>query len=160
MTQPPTAPEPSTTPATRRALAHIEASKLVVDQAVGECLDAIGDLIRISGEPDAVFAWVLDTFGREHLAQFAARHRITVHQSRAVDEEHLDKTVVIWAADGRAMAIVPPRQPPSTTLLQLREEIAERDADAQRALDFQASVAAGHVEDVEAWHARTSQARR
>jgi hypothetical protein len=160
MTQPPTAPEPSTTPATRRALAHIEAAKLVVDQAVGECLDAIGDLIRISGEPDAVFAWVLDTFGREHLAQFAARRRITVHQSRAVDEEHLDKTVVIWAADGGAMAIVPPGQPPSTTLLQLREEIAERDADAQRALDFQASVAAGHVEDVEAWHARTSQAGR
>ncbi|WP_327724342.1 hypothetical protein [Streptomyces europaeiscabiei] len=147
-------------PAVRRALAEIEAAKLVVDHAVGECLDAIGDLIRVSGEPDAVYAWVLDTLGREHLAQFAARRRITVHQSRAVDEEHLDKTAVIWTADGGAMAIVPPGQPPATTLLQLREEIAEREADEQRALDFQASVAAGHIEGVEAWHARTSKAPR
>jgi hypothetical protein len=146
--------------AVRRAIADIEAAKLLVDPAVGECLDAIGDLVRLSGEPDAIYAWVLDTLGREHLAQYAARHRITVHQSRAVDEEHLDKTVVIWAADGAAMAIVPPGQPPSTTLLQLREEIAERHAEAQRCLDFQASVAAGHVEDVETWHARTSQAGR
>jgi len=150
----------SHTPAVRRALADIEAAKLVVDHAVGECLDAIGDLIRVSGDPDAVFAWVLDTLGREHLKQFAARHRITVHQSRAVDEEHLDKTVVIRTAGGGAMAIVPPGQPPSTTLLQLREEISERESDAQRASDFQASVAAGHVEDMDAWHARTSKASR
>lgn len=150
----------SHTPAVRRAIADIEAAKLLVDKAVGECLDAIGDLITLSGEPDAIYAWAIDTLGREHLKQFAARHSITVHQSRAVDEEHLDKTVVIRTAGGGAMAIVPPGQSPSTTLLQLREEIAERDADAQRALDFQASVAAGHVEDVEAWHARTSKAPR
>lgn len=150
----------SHTPAVRRAIADIETAKLLVDHAVGECLDAIGDLITLSGQPDAVYAWVLDTLGREHLKHFAARHGITVHQSRAVDEEHLDKTVVIWTAGGGAMAIVPPGQPPSTTLLQLREEIAERDADAQRAVDFQASVAAGHVEGVDAWHARTSQAGR
>ncbi|MFM9594002.1 hypothetical protein ACKI1O_32020 [Streptomyces scabiei] len=150
----------SHTPAVRRAIADIEAAKLLVDHAVGECLDAIGDLVMISGEPDAVFAWVLDTLGREHLAQFAAQHQITVHHSRAVDEEHLDKTVVIRTAGGGAMAIVPTGQPPSTTLLQLREEIAERDADAQRAADFQASVAAGHVEGVDAWHTRTSTAAR
>lgn len=160
MTQPPTASEPSNTPAVCRALADIEAAKLVVDQAVGECLDAIGDLIRVSGDPDAVFAWVLDTLGREHLRQFAAKRRIRVHESRAVDEDLLAKTVVIWAADGDGLAIVPPGQPPATTIVQLREEIASRDEDVQRALDFQASVAAGHVEDIEAWHARTSRVRQ
>lgn len=160
MTQPPTGPEPSAIPAVRRTLADIEAAKLVVDQAVGECLDAIGDLIRISGNPDAVFAWVLDTLGREHLTQFAAKHRIKVHQSRAVDKDLLDKTVIIWTVDGEGLAIVPPGQPPTTTVVQLREEIAQRHADVQQALAFQASVAAGHVEDVDAWHARISQAGR
>lgn len=159
MSELPTAAAPSTKPVVARALAHIEAAKLA-DPDIVECLDAIGDLIRISGNPKGVFAWVLDTLGREHLKQFAARHRVTLHESRAVDEEHLDKTVIIWAADGKGLAIVPPSQPPATTLVQLREEIAEREADEQRALDFQASVAAGHVEDVEAWHARTSEAAR
>jgi hypothetical protein len=146
---------PSTTPEVALALANIEAAKLV-DPDIAECLDAIGDLIRITGKPEAIYAWVAETLGREHLKQYAARHRITVHESRAVDTERLAKTVIIWAADGAGMALIPTGQAPAITLLQLREEIAQREEDAQRALDFQASIAAGHVEDVDTWHARTT----
>jgi hypothetical protein len=148
------------TPGVATALARLAADRLTVSPDMAECLDAISDLIRITGKPDAVYAWVLDTLGREHLAQFAARHRITVHQSRAVGEDLLARTVVIWAADGKGMAIIPPGQPPATALLQLREEVAQREEDERRAADFQASVAAGHVESIDAWHARASQARR
>ena len=158
MTELPTATEPS--PTVARALADIEAAKLIAGQDVIDCLNAVGDIIKIVGRPDAVFAWILEILGREHLNQFAARHRIKLHESRAVDEEHLARTVVIWTADGEGMCITPPGQPPATTLVQLREEIAQRDEDVQRALDFQASVAAGHVEGVQDWHARTSKAAR
>lgn len=144
------------TPETAAVLARIAADRLTASPDVAECLDAISDLITISGNPDAVFAWVLDTLGREHLAQYAAQHRIKLHQSRAVDEELLARTVIIWAADGEGMAIIPPGQQPATSLVQLRKELAEREEDEQRARDFQASVAAGHVESVHAWHARTS----
>ncbi|MDQ0933770.1 hypothetical protein [Streptomyces turgidiscabies] len=158
MTELPTATTPS--PTVAHALADIEAAKLIAGQDVIDCLDAVGDIIRLVGQPDAVFAWVLDILGREHLNQFAARHRIKLHESRAVDEEHLARTVVIWTAEGEGLAIIPPGQAPAATLVQLREEIAQRDEDVQRARDFQASVAAGHVEDVDAWHARTSKAAR
>lgn len=162
MTELPTATEPSTehNPKVARALARIEATKLTVDPACAEFLEAVADLIRTSGDPDEVFAWVRDALGRKHLEKFAARNRIKLHESRAVDEEHLARTVVIWTAEGEGLCITPPGQPPATTLVQLREEIAQRDEDVQRALDFQASVAEGHVEDVEAWHARASKAAR
>ncbi|MEU0219070.1 hypothetical protein ABZ281_30020 [Streptomyces sp. NPDC006265] len=158
MSELPTAPKPPTTP--QVALASIEAAKLTAGQDVIDCLDAIGDLVRITGKPDAVFAWVLYTLGREELHVLAAQHRITLHESRAADEEQMPRAVIIWTADGAGMAIIPAGQRPATTVLQLREEIAQRQGDAQRAVDFQASVAAGHVEDVETWSSRTTQAGR
>lgn len=158
MSELPTAPKPPTMP--QAALASIEAAKLTAGQDVIDCLDAIGDLVRITGQPDAVFAWVLYTLSREELRVLAAQHRITLHESRAADEDQLPRAVVIWTADGAGLAIVPGGQRPADTVLQLREEIAQRQEDAQRAADFQASVAAGHVEDVETWSFRTTQAGR
>jgi hypothetical protein len=92
------------------------------------------------------------------LADFADQHGLTVRESRAVDEDLLNRTVVLWTAEGKGLALVPTGQAPATTLLRLREEVVQRAEDMQRAIDFQASVKAGHVEDVEAWHARTSKA--
>jgi hypothetical protein len=63
------------------------------------------------------------------------------------------RAVIVWTADGEGLAILPPKQDPAASLLQLREEIARRQEDAQRAADFQATVKAGHVEDVDTWHA-------
>lgn len=156
MAELPTAATPSTTPAVTQALANIEASKLAAGADVIACLDAIGDLIRITGAPSVIFDWVVHFLGGESLRQFAAQHRITLHESRATDEEQLPRAIVIWTADGNGMAIVPQGQRPATALLQLREEIAEREEMLKRAADFQATVAAGHVEDVATWHARTS----
>jgi hypothetical protein len=96
----------------------------------------------------------------EQLRVFAAQNGLTVHESRAVDEDLLNRTVILWTADGKGLALVPTGQAPATTLLRLREEVAQRAEDVQRALDFQASVTAGHVEDVDAWYARTSKAAR
>ncbi|MFF8879630.1 hypothetical protein [Streptomyces flaveolus] len=157
MSELPTAATPPTTP--QAALASIEAAKLIAGQDVVDCLDAIGDLIRITGQPDAVFDWVQYTLGREELRVLAAQHRLTLHESRAADEEQLPRAAVIWTADGTGMAIVPAGQRPADTVLQLREEIAQRQAEVQLAADFQASRAAGHVEDVDAWHTRTKTGR-
>jgi hypothetical protein len=46
-----------------QALADIEAAKQDVDQDVAECLDLIGNLVRKSGDPDAVFDWLIPTLG-------------------------------------------------------------------------------------------------
>lgn len=160
MSERPTAAVPSTTPEVSRALADLEAAKLFAGADVAECLDAIGDLVRITATPDKAFAWVSELLARESLAVFAAQHRLTLHKSRAGAEEQPRRTAVIWTADGNGMVIVPAGQRAATTLLQLREEVAQRAEDVQRAADFQASVAAGHVEDVEAWHARTHRAEQ
>ena len=160
MTEPPTAAVPTTTPEVTRALAGIDAAKLLADKDVAECLDAIGDLIRITGAPASIFTWVRHLFGRENLRQYAAQQHLKLHESRAADEEQLGRAVIIWTADGEGLAIVPEGQDPSTSLLQLREEIAQRDAEVQQALDFQASVADGLTEDVDAWHARTTRSAK
>ncbi|MFE4051205.1 hypothetical protein [Streptomyces sp. YIM B13518] len=139
MSELPTASTPPTTP--QVALASIEAAKLTAGQDVRGCLDAIGDLIRITGEPQQVFDWVLYTLGREELQVLAAQHRITLHESRAQDEDQLPRAVVIWTADGKGMAIIPAGQRPADTVLQLREEIAQRQEEAQRSAAFQASAA-------------------
>lgn len=156
MAELPTAAAPSTTPDVTRALASIEAAKLTAGRDVVECLDAIGDLIRITGAPGPIFEWVVHFLGRETLRQFAIQQRITLHESRAADEKQLPRAVIIWTADGTGMAIVPQRQHPNTALLQLREEIAQREEDLRRVRAFRASVEAGHVETVEAWHTRTA----
>ncbi|WP_020141167.1 hypothetical protein [Streptomyces sp. 351MFTsu5.1] len=158
MAELPTATAPSTTPDVTRALRQIEAAKLGVTEDVAECLDAIGDLIRITGAPASILAWAHHTLSRETLRQYAAQQHIKLHESRATDEEQLARVVVIWAADSDGLAILPGGQNPATSLLQLREEVAQRQEDQQRAADFQASVAAGHVEDVDSWHARVAQA--
>ena len=158
MSELPTASKPSTTPAA--ALASIEAAKLTAGRDVAECLDAIADLVRITGQPDAVFDWIQVTFGREELRFLAAQHQITLHESCPSDEEQQGRATVIWTADGQGMAIVPRGQRPSVTVLQLREEIARRQEAAQLAADFQATVAAGHTESVEDWFARTRKAAR
>lgn len=160
MAELPTATAPSTTPEVARALAAIEASKLLAEGDLVECLDAIGDLIRITSAPALIFEWVVHFLGRETLRQFAAQHHVTLHESRATDEEQLPRAVIIWTAGGDGMAIVPQGQHPATALLQLREEVAEREQEVQRARDFQASVADGHLEAVDTWHARTSKAAR
>ncbi|MET8982103.1 hypothetical protein ABZX85_41625 [Streptomyces sp. NPDC004539] len=158
MSELPTAAEPSIKPETARALASIESAKLTADQDVAECLDAIGDLVRITGAPEGVFAWVRDFLGREQLSAFATRHRIKLLVSGADTKHQPARTIVIWDADGTGLAIVPAGQRPTDTVLHLREEIAHRDEEVQRARDFQESVASGHVEDIDAWHARTAEA--
>jgi hypothetical protein len=158
MAELPTVATATTTPEAARALAGIEAAKLLADKDVTECLDAIGELIRITGAPDTIFTWVRLLFGRENLRQYAAQQRIKLHESRAGEEDQLDRTIIIWTVGGEGLAIVPAGQDPATSLLQLREEIAQRAEEQQRAVDFQASAAAGHIEDVDTWHARTNQA--
>ncbi|WP_460067330.1 hypothetical protein [Streptomyces sp. YKOK-I1] len=153
----PTAAEPSTTPEVARVLAEIEAAKLGASDDVADCLTTIGDLIRTTGTPKAL-DWVKDFLIREELRVFAERHRVTLHESRATNEEQLDRAVVIWTVGGDGMAIIPAGQAPAATLLHLREEVAQRDEDLKRAIDFQASVAAGHVESLADWDARTAQA--
>ena len=159
MTELPTDAAPSTTPDVARMLADIEAAKLLVSEDLAECLTAVGDLIRITGTPKTL-DWVMDVLGREELRVFAIQHGLTVHESLAVDEDLLNLTTILWTADGKGLALVPTGQAPATTLLRLREEVAQRAEDVQRALDFQASVAAGHVEDLDAWHDRISKASR
>ncbi|MFF3689927.1 hypothetical protein [Streptomyces sp. NPDC002187] len=51
--------------AVARALADIEYAKQNCDSAVGECLDAVGDRIKETGDPDAVFDWILQIIARE-----------------------------------------------------------------------------------------------
>ncbi|MEV8031416.1 hypothetical protein [Streptomyces sp. NPDC086182] len=148
MAELPTAATPSTTPEVAHALAAIEASKLLAEQDVAECLDAIGDLIRITGAPESIFDWVRHFLAGETLRQYAALQKIRLHISLATDEEQPPRVFVIWTAEGDAMAILPGGQHPSASLLQLREEV-ERRAEDRR-------IAAGHVESVDAWHARTS----
>jgi hypothetical protein len=160
MAELPTVATTTTTPEAARALAAIEAAKLLADRDVTECLDAIGDLIRITGAPDVVFTWVRRLFARENLRQYAAQQRIKLHESRASDEEQVPRAVIVWVADGEGLAILPANQDPATSLLQLRGEIARREEDGQRAADFQASIKAGHVEDVDTWHARANQAAK
>lgn len=156
MAELPTAVTPSTTPEVANALAAIEASKLLAEPAVAECLDAVADLIRITGAPDCTFDLVQRFLAGETLRQYAALQCIQLHESRATDEEQYPRVFVIWTATGEAMAIIPGGQHPSTSLLQLREEVARRAEEKQLAASFQASAAAGHVESVNAWHARTS----
>ncbi|RMB81303.1 hypothetical protein [Streptomyces shenzhenensis] len=160
MTELPTTAEPSTTDNHRvqRALAEIEAAKQDCTPDVVKCLDDVADLVRQTGDPDAVFASVLDGFAREEIRVLAATHQVRLIPSTpdAVSSGVLTETVVFWQYDGSSLAAVPHGQRSVDTLAQLRAAIAERAEEQELADDFQASVAAGHVEDIESWHARTS----
>ncbi|MFJ2162397.1 hypothetical protein [Streptomyces sp. NPDC087856] len=156
MAELPTATTPSSTPDVTRALRQIEAAKLGADPDVAECLDSIGDLIRITGAPASIFAWVRHTFALENLRQYATRQHISLHESRAADEDQAPRTFVIWTAGSGGLAIIPAGQDPATSLLQLRKEVAQRAEETQQASDFQASVTDGHMEDLDSWDARIS----
>lgn len=158
MTELPTATEPSTThnPKVARALADIEAAKRDATPDVAWCLDAIADLVSKHDDPDAVFDRVLDGFAREELRILAITHGVRF--ARLTLEAAESETNVFWQFDGQALAVVPRGQRPADTLAQLRSAIADREEEQRLADDFQASVAAGHVEDVEAWYTRTSKA--
>ncbi|MFJ8154845.1 hypothetical protein [Streptomyces sp. NPDC094468] len=158
MAELPTATAPSSKSDVARALRQIEAAKLGTDPDVAECLDAIGDLIRITGAPASIFAWARHTFTRENLRQYAAQQHIKLHESRAADEDQAHRTFVIWTAGGEGMGIIPAGQDPAVSLLQLREEVERRAEEAALAANFQDTVAAGHIEDAETWYARAFQA--
>ncbi|MFI7014120.1 hypothetical protein [Streptomyces sp. NPDC050164] len=159
-------PEPASaahSPAVVRALADIEAAKRDVDADVAACLDAVADLIRQTGDPDAVFDRVLDNFAREELRVLTAAHglRLAESSAEAVESGDLTETLVFWEFNGSALAVVPRGQRPADTLRQLRAAIDERADEQQLADSFQASVAAGDVEDLDSWHARvTTEAAR
>ncbi|MET9734321.1 hypothetical protein ABZZ79_27885 [Streptomyces sp. NPDC006458] len=143
-----------------QALAAIEAAKQDSEPCVATCLDTIADLIKRSGDPDAVFDRLMVGFAREELRALASAHGIRLAEStvEAVASGHLTETLVIWEWNERALAVIPRGQRPADTLAQLRAAIAERDEEARLSSAFQASVAAGYVEDVETWHARTGKA--
>lgn len=162
MAELPTVAAPTTTPEVARALADIEAVKDGAEQAVVECLAAIADLIQQTGDPAGVFDSVLDAFAREEIRVLAAAHRVRLYTTTTepITSGYCADTFVVWQADGTGIAAIPRGQKPTVALAQLRGYIYDRQEQERLAADFQASVAAGHVEDVETWHARTTRAAK
>ncbi|MFD4259986.1 hypothetical protein ACFWR9_20795 [Streptomyces sp. NPDC058534] len=121
-------------------------------------LDGIADMIRETGDPRAVFDRVLEGLAAADALALARQQGLQLHRAskESTEDGTVTETVVFWPAH---LAIVPRGQRATDTLTQLRTAVGERERDEQRARDFQASVAAGHVENVDAWHARTSKAR-
>lgn len=162
MTELPTAAAPSTTPEVARALADIEAVKDGAELAVVECLTAIADLIRQTGDPGTVFDSVLDAFAREEIRVLAAAYGVRLYATTAepVTTGYRNETFVVWQADGTGIAAIPRDQQPRVALDQLRGFIRARQEESRLAADFQASVAAGYVESLDAWHTRTARAAK
>jgi hypothetical protein len=160
MAELPTVATPTTTPEVARALADIEAVKDGAEPAVVECLTAIADLVQQTGDPVSVFDSVLDAFAREEIRVLAAAHSVRLYATTTdpVTSAYSADTFVVWQADGTGIAAIPRGQKPTEALAQLRGFIHDRQEQTRLAADFQASVAAGHVEDVETWYARTAQA--
>ncbi|MGW2226829.1 hypothetical protein [Streptomyces formicae] len=52
-------------PAVARALDNIDDAKKTSPPAVAGALDFVADLIKSTGDPTAVFDWVLDVMARE-----------------------------------------------------------------------------------------------
>lgn len=154
MQQLPTAASES--PEVSRALASIDAAKQDSDPEVARCLDAVADLIRQSGAPDTIFERVIQGLASEELRALAASHGLQLFLSTeaSVDEGTVTDVVLFWPN----FAILPHGQTARASLDQLRAAIAGRLTEDQLAADFQASVAAGHTETVEAWYARTTRA--
>lgn len=146
------------TPDVSRALADIEAVKHGAEPAVVECLAAIADLIEETGDPAGVFDSVLDAFAREELRVLAAAHRVRLHMTsaRPVSLGYRNDTFLVWQADGTGIAAVPREQRPRDALAQLRGFVQAREEEQRLADAFQASVTAGYVEGLDAWHVRTS----
>ncbi|MCH0555787.1 hypothetical protein [Streptomyces sp. MUM 16J] len=147
----------STSPEVTRTLAAIEAAKKELEHPeVRRCLDAIAALIKQTSNPDAVLERVLERFAAEELLALAGAHGLHLFASTeaSVDVGTVTALVVFWPS----FAIVPHGQKPTASLAQLRAAIAARVAEQQLAADFQASVAAGHTENVDDWYARTTRA--
>jgi len=146
------------TPDVSRALADIEAVKQGAEPAVVECLTAIADLVQQTGDPASVFDSVLDAFAREEIRVLAAAHRVRLHMTTAkpVTLGYRNDAFLVWQADGTGIAAIPREQRPRDALDQLRGFIRAREEEERLAADFQASVAAGHVEGLDAWDARIS----
>ncbi|MEU5668470.1 hypothetical protein, partial [Streptomyces longwoodensis] len=70
-----------TSPKVLRALADIEAAKADVDPLVAICLDSVADLIRETGDPDAVFDRVLERIARDEVETLAATHGLRLCRS-------------------------------------------------------------------------------
>lgn len=147
-----------TSPKVTRALADIEAAKSEVDPLVALCLDAVADLVRETGDPDAVFDSILARIACEDVERLAAAHGLRLCRSteESVDDGTVTEVVLCWPT----FAILPHGQEPRTSRDQLRAAIAERLEEERLGAAFQASVAAGPTEDVDTWHARTAQAAR
>ncbi|MFF8910202.1 hypothetical protein [Streptomyces olivaceoviridis] len=157
MAQLPTPPDGPTSEQVALALASIEAAKQDIDHSeVARCLDAVANLIRQTGDPDAVFDRVLERFAAEELLALAAAHGLHLFASTeaSVDNGTLTELTVFWPS----FAIVPHQQKATVSLDQLRQALAERAREQQLAADFQASAAAGHTEDIDTWYDRVTRA--
>jgi len=145
-----------------RALADIEAVKHGAEPAVVECLDAIADMVRKSTCPATVFDFVLGAFAREEIRVLAAAHSVRLYETTTppVTCGYRDELFVVWQADGTGIAAIPRGQAPRDSLEQLRAFIRTRQEERRLAADFQASVAAGYVEGLDAWDARVNQASK
>ncbi|MET8693598.1 hypothetical protein ABZV65_13765 [Streptomyces bauhiniae] len=131
---------------TAGVLADIEAARLLAGPDLGECLEPLADIVRITNRPSAVLAWATDWLGRETLHQLARHHRITLHETRADTNDQPSTVTVIWTTGGTGLAIIPAGQVVSSTLLQLRERIADRAEAIQEGRRWQAAAQRGASE--------------
>ncbi|MFD4786563.1 hypothetical protein ACFWN1_05675 [Streptomyces sp. NPDC058459] len=128
---------------TAGVLADIEAARLLSGPDLGECLEALANIVRTTSHPAAVLAWAMDMFGRETLRHLARQYRITLHETRAEPDDQPSSVTVIWVTGGAGIAIIPAGQKVTTTLLQLREHITERDEAIQGERRWQAAAQGG-----------------
>jgi hypothetical protein len=137
-----------------RALAAIAAAKVGADQGTVEYLDLVAEMVETYRDPDLVFDRVLAGLRRERLQALAETHGLRLYYSsqQSAAEGTVTEAVVFWPS----VALLPHGQDPAVSLAQLRKAIAEREREQRIAVSFQASVTAGHVEDVDSWYDHTS----
>ncbi|MFE9920436.1 hypothetical protein ACFYQA_02280 [Streptomyces sp. NPDC005774] len=152
MKQLPTPRTPSPSAAVMRAITSIELAKQDAEPPVAEFLDYVGQLIAQRGDPTAVLDSVSDALAREEIRALGNSYCLTLHTTRAADQP--TELHVVWNATG-GLVIVPQALGPRLVLTKLRAAIAELEEEERLSADFQASVAAGYVEDVDTWFSRT-----
>ncbi|MEU5091689.1 hypothetical protein [Streptomyces sp. NPDC021356] len=158
-------PTAETSPATRttpvqRALARIDSIREDdTSPAFQQLLDHLAQMVIESGDPRAVFDRVSEAFAAYDTLELARQQGLELMRStvQSVEDGTVSATTVFWPAH---LVIVPHGQRASDTLAQLRTEVAEHQEEQHLSASFQASVASGHVEDVETWFTRTSKAAR
>ncbi|GAA5033003.1 hypothetical protein [Streptomyces siamensis] len=150
----------SHSPGVAEALARLDAVRADdANPAYRRMVDAIAELIIKTGNPAMVFERVLEGLAAQDVTETAARHGLLLHRAdqAATEDGTFAELAVFWPAH---LAVLPHGQPATVTLVQLRAAVAEHEQSERLAADFQASVAAGHVEDLNTWHARTTQAAK